>query len=304
VLPSKRVTAIQGVAKALADGKWTDACLTLRQFGVTDGYGRNPGSDPYDDIVDALNDAPDEQLTALQEFLFPGVDSASRAAVEDGEIWTESNSFKLFISHTNRYMELAGNLRRALADKGIDAFVAHDQIEPTQQWQDRLETALRTCDALVAIVSPDFSASRWCDQEVGYCMARGVLIVPLSLGADPHGFIGKYQSMSARENDDPSAIAARLADLLFGHRMTAAKMGSVPALQIARAYAESYSFNNARENFERLRAIPKEAWTKELAQIVEKAPESNAQVAHANLYGDPVPELAAGLLDEMLDRGA
>jgi hypothetical protein len=42
------------------------------------------------------------------------------------------------------------------------------------------------------MLTPDFSGSQWCDQEVGFALAQRKLVVPLKFGADPHGFIGKY----------------------------------------------------------------------------------------------------------------
>ena len=101
---------------------------------------------------------------------------------------------------------------------------------------------------------PDFVESKWCDQEVGFCIARGLLIVPMSLGVNPHGFIGKYQRMDAREDERSIEVAERLFDLLIGHELTQAKL----ARPAAQKYARSYSFDNARKNFEMLKSVPQE----------------------------------------------
>ncbi|MGL5472830.1 MAG: toll/interleukin-1 receptor domain-containing protein, partial [Shewanella sp.] len=71
-------------------------------------------------------------------------------------------------------------------------------IEPTKQWQEEIEAALHTMDALVAILMPGFQESRWCDQEVGFAVGRDVLVIPLRKGLDPYGFIGKYQGIQAQ----------------------------------------------------------------------------------------------------------
>jgi TIR domain len=72
---------------------------------------------------------------------------------------------------------------------GVDAFVAHDTIEPTRPWQDVIESALATCHALAALVTTDFKESNWCDQEVGFAVGRGILIISVRIGHDPYGFI-------------------------------------------------------------------------------------------------------------------
>jgi hypothetical protein len=133
-------------------------------------------------------------------------------------------------------------------------------------------------------------------------MARGVLIVPLGLGVNPHGFIGKYQGMMAREAEDAQDIAERLFALLTSNEMTAEKMAPIVAEQTVRQYAESYSFDNARENFERLTALPREMWTPELVEIVERAPRENSQIAFANIGGKEMPVEASRFLDEILGR--
>ena len=295
----ERVTTIKAAAQALSEESWTDIALTLNQFGFdADLYSSGV---KYDQIVEKLRTGSDESLGALDEYLFPGVEEGPGSDDGRGGPW-EEGAFRLFISHTHAHMAFASALRRALEEVGICAFVAHDRIEPTKQWEDELEAALRTCDALVAVLSPDFVDSRWCDQEVGYCMARGVLIVPLGLGADPHGFIGKYQCMSAREDEDADDVAGRLFDLLVQHEKTAERMIPVIARKIVDSYAESHSFDNARENFDRLQKIPKEFWTPELAEIVERASEENSQIAFAKTGPLDMPVAASRFLDRKSTR--
>ncbi len=297
--PGERVLAIKAVAERLSEETWADIRLTLDQFGLESDVTSSTAA--YPQLVTRLGRGSDDDIAALQEFFFPGVDEGPGAEDAVDGPWIDGQ-FRLFVSHTHAHMAFAGSLRRALAEMGIDAFVAHDQIEPTQEWQDRIEFALKTCHALVAVLTADFVNSKWCDQEVGYCMARGVLIVPLGLGENPHGFIGKYQRMSAREDEDAHEVAVRLFDLLTEHEKTAELMGPTIAMQSVRQYAESHSFDSARENFERLRAIPKESWTQELAEIVERAPSENSQIAFANVGGKEMSVEASRLLDEMLDR--
>jgi len=52
-------------------------------------------------------------------------------------------------------------------------------------------------DALCAVLMPGFKESNWTDQEVGFAVGRGVLIIPIRKELDPYGFIGKYQGFQA-----------------------------------------------------------------------------------------------------------
>lgn len=300
----ERLDAIKAIAETLSEESWTDVLLTLKEFGFEpqlDGDARPP---VYEFLTETLSDAApsDDNLLELQAYLFPGVEEGPGSDDGSGRPW-EEGKFRLFISHTHEHRAFASGLRRALDERGIGAFVAHERIEPTKQWEDELESALTTCDALVAVLTPDFVESKWCDQEVGYCMARGVLIVPLGLDdTDPHGFIGKYQCMTAREDEDAYDVAGRLFDLLIKHEKTAGEMVPVVAWQIVKQYAESASFESAREHFDQLKAIPKAYWTPELAEIVERAAEENSQIAYAKTGSDDMPVAASRFLDEMLDR--
>lgn len=111
------------------------------------------------------------------------------------EIWKEGH-LKLFLSHLAANKEKVHDLKDALKKYGIDCFVAHDDITPSREWQEQIENALRSMDALVALVEPDFIKSQWCDQEVGWALGRGLQVIGVRLNANPHGFIGKFQGVS------------------------------------------------------------------------------------------------------------
>lgn len=101
--------------------------------------------------------------------------------------------FKLFLSHLSTFKQKTSLLKNSLEIYGISAFVAHEDIEPTKQWQDEIEKGLFTMDALCAILMPGFKESNWTDQEIGVAIGRKLLVIPIRKGLDPYGFIGKYQ---------------------------------------------------------------------------------------------------------------
>jgi TIR domain len=144
--------------------------------------------------------------------------------------------FRLFVSHVAIAKKGAHAIKQALADYQVAAFVAHDDIEPTKEWQGEIESALRTMDALTAIITPEFVSSRWCDQEVGIAMGRGKLVVPLRAGADPHGFMGKYQGVPV-EKASADDIARRLFEVLVSHDQSHARMADALIERLANANA-------------------------------------------------------------------
>jgi hypothetical protein len=103
--------------------------------------------------------------------------------------------FKLFISHLGKDKTRAQKLSSTLRSFGISCFVAHEDIEPTEEWQSEIDKALFSMDALVAILSPNFGRSNWTDHEVGVAIGREKLVLSLMNGRNPYGLISKYQGL-------------------------------------------------------------------------------------------------------------
>jgi hypothetical protein len=160
-------------------------------------------------------------------------DEANQETSPAPSFWAAGH-FRLFVSHVATVRKNAHALKMAFVKYQIAAFVAHDDIEPTKEWQAEIESALRTMDALTAIITPDFLSSRWCDQEAGIAIGRGKLVVPLRAGADPHGFLGKYQALSV-ESVPVEDIAKRVFDILVKHAQSAPRMADalIERLRIA-----------------------------------------------------------------------
>ena len=206
----------------------------------------------------------------------------------------DPEKFPLFISHTSSRKEEVHALRDALAAYDIEAFVAHDDIEPTQAWQDEIEIALATCEALVAWLSADFVESKWCDQEVGYVIGRPKVVIPVRIDANPHGFIGKYQALPGAGR--PYADTARdIADILLTNELSARRMAELAVAQ----FVNAYSFDSARTRFDRLKRIPRSAWTQELLDQVKAAPGANDQIEHAFHERERMPDLIDALVDDL-----
>lgn len=121
------------------------------------------------------------------------------------EIWGEGE-YRIFISHKAEEKITASNIKNTLEQYGISCFVAHEDIKPTREWINIIESALTTMDMLVALMTKDFHNSNWTDQEIGFAMGRNVPIIAIKLGLPPYGFIGKYQALSAKKSEIHSKL--------------------------------------------------------------------------------------------------
>lgn len=173
--------------------------------------------------VHALQKAPPEVLVAISEDL-------SVAAPLSGTIprpanWRGTEQFRLFISHIAKHKDRATRLKECLAPYGIDAFVAHEDIQPTLEWQVEIERALHAMDAFLAIHTDGFRESFWTQQEVGFAVGRGVKIISFQMGEDPTGFISTKQALP-RRNRSAEEIAAEIAKILAVDPMTSTKLSA------------------------------------------------------------------------------
>jgi hypothetical protein len=217
------------------------------------------------------------------------------------DLWPPDR-IRLFFSHTSQHKELVGAVANVLEKWPIACFVAHDEIEPSLAWQEVIESALGTCHALVAFITEDFRGSAWCDQETGWALGRGLIIIPIRLEADPHGFTGVIQGIPATLADSPAVIAERIATALATAAFRTTRPGARLLIDpladaIIDQFCRSPSFDLARRRFEFLRQIPKALWTPERRLKAATACEENNQLREAGLDdgGGPIPAAVRAL---------
>ena len=142
--------------------------------------------------------------------------------VEVQRIWP-NGLFRLFLSHVSAHQVSVAELKSSLRFRGVDAFVAHIDIEPSLEWQKEIEIALRSMHALAALLTPDFHSSNWTDHEVGWALGRGLLVLPIRLHVDPYGFAGKVQAVRG-SLENPQALAIRIMEALLSNPQTHSEM--------------------------------------------------------------------------------
>ncbi|AIT09566.1 hypothetical protein LO80_06040 [Candidatus Francisella endociliophora] len=179
---------------------------SIMTFSDIDAYFREHGVPTQDNYPHNSKKSYSKDMLAQvdEELLFKIAGELGLVDVPSGvEVVREvgfwkAGHFRLFLSHLASFKVQTSHLQTALRKYAISSFVAHEDIEPTKEWQSEIEAGLKTMDALVAILMPGFQESKWCDQEVGVAVGRDILIIPIRKGLDPYGFIGKYQGIQAQ----------------------------------------------------------------------------------------------------------
>jgi len=173
----------------------------------------------------------------------------SKASLKETSFW-KPGYFKLFLSHLVTFKVQTSKLQQALRQYGISSFVAHEDIEPSKEWQIEIESALHTMDAMAVLLMEGFKESNWCDQEVGVAVGRDVLIIPVRKGLDPYGFIGKYQGIQA-VNKTLGEVAHEIFQTILNSPKTRGKM----LRSLSNAISQSTDIGEALEKLITLQSI-------------------------------------------------
>ncbi|HEY1648358.1 MAG TPA: toll/interleukin-1 receptor domain-containing protein [Terracidiphilus sp.] len=258
------------ISQRLGSEQWSLIDLTLKQFALpwTDQW----SSDSNSYILEMIAKASDEALIELAQHLGFALETSASSHIEPA-FW-QKGMFRLFISHLAVHKKSASELQAALLQYGISGFVAHSDIEPTTEWQDQIETALSTCDALVALLHDSFHESKWTDQEIGFAMGRAVPVCSVRLGETPYGFIGRFQAFNG-VNKQSSDLALELFELFRKNKQTKRKMGEV----LVGIFEQSGSFAEARARIGFLEGL--DTWEPSFAKRIRAAAESNSQIANS-----------------------
>ena len=116
--------------------------------------------------------------------------------LESPELLEDRAANQIFISYQTHDKKLAGKIKDLLNPLEIDCFLAHEDIEVSDEWRERILVELHNRDIFICLLSTHYYESPWCVQESGIAAFRNIAIIPLSLdGSVPRGFIEIKQSV-------------------------------------------------------------------------------------------------------------
>ena len=209
---------------------------------------------------------------------------------QDSEpVESELRAFRIFLSFISAHGDYATEVKTKMERLGFDAFLSHIDTESNTVWQENIERALDSCDALVALLTPGYNGSVWTDQEVGWAYGRKVPVIGVRLGMDPYGFIARLQGVTGENAEEvvTEVIAALKRDARSRHKVDRS---------LAHALEASPSYTATRAIFPYVNAI--EHWDDSMLDAVERALTQN-QWVDDTWYGSTK---VGRLLEHILDR--
>jgi formylglycine-generating enzyme required for sulfatase activity len=112
----------------------------------------------------------------------------------------------IFISYARKDAEFAQKINSDLRDRGIPTWIDEIGIRAFEDWPKRIAKAIKECEALLVVLSPESMSSSWVERELAYADSNGKRVLPIvyqecDLPADFELRFGNVQRMNfARGN--------------------------------------------------------------------------------------------------------
>lgn len=198
-----------------------------------------------------------------------------------------------FLSYQSADKEVAAKIKVILSQLGVESFLAHEDINVSEEWRLSILAELGKVDLFIPILSTNYYRSIWCKQELGVAAFRGITIVPLSVdGSIPEGLMGHIQlTRIDPAAPDLSALVAGVAKCDVAFAIDA----------VINIIAGSPNYRRAEANFGLIHPYLSRASDAEIAKLLKVSAE-NDQVYDAGLcartYLPPLFKSHGHLLDQ------
>lgn len=120
----------------------------------------------------------------------------------------------IFLSYRSTDAEFALKLAASLKNEGVNLWMDRLDIDPGDDWRKELGNALTGASAVIAILSPGYVASKYCQRELARADRLGHPVFPILLGAvAEHDWpleIERYQYIDFSQWQDERAYTASL----------------------------------------------------------------------------------------------
>lgn len=116
------------------------------------------------------------KLVSISEFL-----AAAGALTDTSEFRTSKSSAKrkVFISYAREDEEFVDKLCQQLEERSICTWIDRKEIKPGDIWDDKIDEALRECDAMILVQSPDSVQSPNVAKEWKFFMRLNRPLIPI-----------------------------------------------------------------------------------------------------------------------------
>jgi len=160
---------------------------------ATDYDAHTTPSIPLEQIADAIQDFKPYISNQIEAFLAKCIENVGKGSLDQYYVApgsvdmlvppakSEPQAVKVFISYTHHDQTFAKKLAGELESQGMQVWWDFERLQGGQDWQKEIERALKECDFLLVILTPEAVASEWVGNEVTYASRAQKTIIPLRL---------------------------------------------------------------------------------------------------------------------------
>jgi hypothetical protein len=117
-------------------------------------------------------------------------------------------AFNVFVSHSVRDLDVVYQFKYWLEVNGIGVYVADAQPQYGTSVPTKIASAINQSDCIIAILTAYGNRSEWVNQEIGYAVRAGRLVIPIvEQGISLKGFIAEVEYVTFQPNDPAIAIS-------------------------------------------------------------------------------------------------
>jgi hypothetical protein len=123
---------------------------------------------------------------------------------EAGVTSSQGKKGEVFFSYSHKDRVLAGKIATLLIEKGIDVFLAHEDIEISEEWREEIFKHLESDSVLLALLTPNYEKSVWANQEAGFMHGKRGKVIPLIVRRTEIkkcGFLEALQGIAIKEEN-------------------------------------------------------------------------------------------------------
>lgn len=118
------------------------------------------------------------------------------------------NPRSVFISYATEDKILAGKIKAGLESIGINAFLAHEDVEPTALWRDKIISDLKSAHVFIALRTKNYIKKQYTEQECGFALAlnKRILTICVNIKSSQMGFCSEYQGVNFKILDEDGIV--------------------------------------------------------------------------------------------------
>ena len=128
----------------------------------------------------------------------------------------EAMAYQAFLSHSSRDRELVERFRDRAGAAGVNVYLAEHDVQTGVVLSKKVQAAIDRSNVVVVLLTPNSHSSAYVQQEVGYAIRAGKLVLPVVEKSVPQSAFAMLEGVEyiVLDFEAPHGAVARLSEQL------------------------------------------------------------------------------------------